>query len=223
MTLLHPDRVAAVWLRSGVPLLEANPDRATIKTHVISEGSLGVPIMCNPGTKEGVTVKEGRFAGVWPSNEAFFTAMRAKGALIGVAVDPLTAHECGNQRYLAIPWLDACLTARLPAKSGNPLKPMSKNKAWLAPLHTIEPEVIAPVGVGAQSLDGNPAVVMVAGAVGKLFVFAVRVMGVASVTVYSTYTRCPTKPDVTRKVVPLDCRVEPSDAFFQIQLSVTVG
>lgn len=138
MTFLHPDRVAAVWLRSGVPLLEANPDRPTIKAHVISDGSLGVPIMCNPGTKEGVTVKEGRFAGVWPSNEAFFKAMRAKGALIGVAVDPLTAHECGNQRYLAIPWLDACLSARLPDAPGSPLKPMPTDGTWLAPLLSAE-------------------------------------------------------------------------------------
>jgi len=145
MVLLHPERVAAAWLRSGVPLLTANPTRSTIKTHSIPEAALNVPLMCNPGTKEGVTVKEGRFAGVWPANEDFFTQMRGKGSLIGVAIDPLTAHECGNQRYLAIPWLDACLTARLPAKSGNPLKPMSKNKAWLAPLNTIEPEVIAPV------------------------------------------------------------------------------
>jgi len=145
MVLLHPERVAAAWLRSGVPLLTANPTRSTIKTHSIPEAALNVPLMCNPGTKEGVTVKEGRFAGVWPANEDFFTQMRGKGSLIGVAIDPLTAHECGNQRYLAIPWLDACLTARLPAKTGNPLKPMSKNKAWLAPLHTIEPEVIAPV------------------------------------------------------------------------------
>ncbi len=133
MALLHPDRVAAAWLRSGVPLLEANSGRPTIKTYAIPEAALGVPIMCNPGTKEGVTVKDGRFAGVWPANEAFFTAVRAKGGLIGVAVDPLTAHECGNQRYLAIPWLDACLTARLPAKVGDPLKPMPA-AAWLAPL-----------------------------------------------------------------------------------------
>lgn len=138
MTLLHPDRVAAAWLRSGVPLLTPNPDRATIQPHTIPDGALGVPVMCNPGTKEGVTVKEGRFAGVWPSNEAFFTAMRAKGALIGVAVDPLSAHECGNQRYLAIPWLDAILTARLPETAGDPLKPMPTGEAWLAPLLSTE-------------------------------------------------------------------------------------
>lgn len=138
MALLHPGRVAAVWLRSGVPLLDSNPDRPTIKAHAVSEGSLGVPMMCNPGAKEGVTVKEGRFAGVWPANEAFFKAMRAKGALIGVAVDPLTSHECGNQRYLAIPWLDACLSARLPEKSGDALKPMPTEANWLAELLSTE-------------------------------------------------------------------------------------
>ena len=31
MVLLHPERVAAAWLRSGVPLLQPNPERATIK------------------------------------------------------------------------------------------------------------------------------------------------------------------------------------------------
>ena len=114
MVLTHPERVAAAWLRSGVPLLKANPDRSTIKTHTVPEAALKVPMMCNPGTKEGVTVKEGRFAGVWHANEEFFNAVRGQGGLVGVAVDPLTAHECGNARYLAIPWLDACLSVRLP-------------------------------------------------------------------------------------------------------------
>ena len=134
MTLLHPERVAAAWLRSGVPLLEPNPKRTSIQVHTIPDAALRVPIMCNPGTKEGVTVKEGRFAGVWPANEIFFHTMRGRGALIGVAVDPLTSHECGNQRYLAIPWIDACLAARLPATPGAPLRDMPTQKAWLAPL-----------------------------------------------------------------------------------------
>ncbi|MBK8093013.1 MAG: hypothetical protein IPK32_13755 [Verrucomicrobiaceae bacterium] len=134
MVLTHPERVAAAWLRSGVPLLTADAKRGTIKPHAVPDAALNVPIMCNPGTKEGMTVKEGRFAGVWPANEAFFTAVRARGGLIGVAVDPLTAHECGNQRYLAIPWLDACLSARLPAKSAAPLQSMPQAGTWLAPL-----------------------------------------------------------------------------------------
>jgi hypothetical protein len=90
--------------------------------------------MCNPGTQEGVTVTDGRFKVVWPANKAFFKAIRSRGGLIGVAVDPKTAHECGNQRYLAIAWLDACLAARLPRADGVTLEPMHTTEAWLAPI-----------------------------------------------------------------------------------------
>jgi hypothetical protein len=134
MVMLHPERVVAAWLRSGVPLFEPNPDRPTIKPHGLPDAALRVPMMCNPGTKEGVTVKEGRFAGVWPSNESFFQAIRSRGGLIGVAIDPLTAHECGNQRYLAIPWLDACLTARLSPDGRPELREMPSDDVWLADL-----------------------------------------------------------------------------------------
>lgn len=141
MALLHPERVAAAWLRSGVPSLQEDASRTTIKAHKIPEAALGVPIMCNPGTKEGVTVKDGRFAKVWTANEAFFREIRSKGGLIGVAVDPLTSHECGNQRYMAILWLDACLGARLPPKSGEPLQVMPSAGAWLSAL--LDTEAVA--------------------------------------------------------------------------------
>lgn len=145
MALRHPERVAAAWLRSGVPLLQPNPERATIKPHALTDAALTVPIMCNPGTKEGFTVREGRFAGVWAANEAFFTEVRLRGGLIGVAVDPLSSHECGNQRYLSIPWLDACLGARLPSKPGAPLRPMPAREAWLAAFPEPGKKVVAPV------------------------------------------------------------------------------
>ena len=132
MVLLHPERIVAAWLRSGVPLLKPDPERPTIKAYTLPDAALTVPVMCNLGTKEGVTVQEGRFAGVWPANEAFFNQVRGKGGLVGVAVDPWTAHECGNQRYFAIPWLDACLSARLPRASGDPLHAMPTDSAWLA-------------------------------------------------------------------------------------------
>ena len=143
MVMLHPERVVAAWLRSGVPLLKAMPERPEIKTYSIPDGALGVPIMCNLGTKEGVTLKDGRFSKVWPANETFFTEMRAKGSPIGVAIDPLTSHECGNQRYLAIPWLNVCLALRLPKKATEPLKPIPTDGTWLAPLlgTTAEPAV----------------------------------------------------------------------------------
>ena len=83
MTLLYPDRVAAAWLRSGVPLLEQNPDRPSIKPHDLPDKALRVPIMCNPGTKEGVTLKTGRFARVWPANEKFILKMRAEAGCSG--------------------------------------------------------------------------------------------------------------------------------------------
>ncbi len=134
MVLVYPERVVAAWLRSGVPLFKEDPKRTSIKAHTLPDAALQVPVMCNPGTQEGVTVKEGRFALVWPANEAFFKEVRGKGGLVGVAVDPLTAHECGNQRYLAIPWLDACLSARLPQVAGEPLRPMPTSDVWLAPI-----------------------------------------------------------------------------------------
>lgn len=146
MACLHPERTVAVWLRSGVPLFEADANRGTIKPHVLPEATLAVPMMCNPGCKEGLTDTDGRFKGVWPANKTFFTAVRSRGGLVGVAVDPLTAHECGNQRYLAIPWLDACLAARLPARAGEPLRPMPKT-AWLGPI----------TGGAAVPAEGFPA------------------------------------------------------------------
>jgi len=137
MVMLHPDRVAAAWLRSGVPILKDDPSRNGIRAHLLPDAALKVPLMCNLGTKEGVTVKDKNFAGMWPANEVFFNEVRGKGGLVGVAIDPLSSHECGNQRYFAIPWLDACLTARLPMAAGDPLAEMPTNKAWLAlPLDT---------------------------------------------------------------------------------------
>ncbi|MFM8436169.1 MAG: hypothetical protein ACKOBP_12675, partial [Planctomycetia bacterium] len=65
MACLHPERTVAVWLRSGVPLFEADANRGTIKPHVLPEATLAVPMMCNPGCKEGLTDTDGRFKGVW--------------------------------------------------------------------------------------------------------------------------------------------------------------
>src|SRR6516165_10847849 len=149
MALLHPDRVAAAWLRSGVPLLKPIPERPTIKTFTLPDAALRVPVMCNLGTKEGVTEKEGRFAAVWPAVEAFFREVRGKGGLIGVAIDPLSSHECGNQRYLSIPWLDSCLNARLPKAPGGPLQPAPTSGAWVAKATDRE-------AVPAASFAGDP-------------------------------------------------------------------
>ncbi|MDB6023163.1 MAG: hypothetical protein JWQ04_3020 [Pedosphaera sp.] len=126
MFLLYPERVVAVWLRSNVPLQLAEP---------IPAAALAIPVMCNLGTREGVTGTNNTYALAWPLVREFFSAFRGQGGLIGVAVDPNSEHDCGNSRYLAIPWFDACLTARLPEKAGDAtLKPMPTDGAWLAPL-----------------------------------------------------------------------------------------
>ena len=57
-----------------------------------------------------------------------------KGAPVGFAPDPRTGHECGDSRYLAIPFFDACLAMRLPDKGSKDqtLKPVDMSTAWLA-------------------------------------------------------------------------------------------
>ena len=132
MLMLHPQRIAAVWLRSGAPrLTDKDPSKQPLEVPL---AAYVVPVMCNLGTREGVTVKDPRFAGVWDGVRPFFTDIRAKGGLIGVAVDPNSSHDCGNTRYLAIPWFDACLSARLSQAGEAALKPMPTDGAWLAPM-----------------------------------------------------------------------------------------
>ena len=141
--------MVAAWLRSGRALAQTTSGTSLIKTYTLPDAALKVPMMCNLGTKEGVTLKNDRFAAVWPAVEAFFQAVRARQGLIGVAIDPITGHECGNQRYLAIPWLDACLSARLPKVSGAALQTMPADQAWLAP-------ITGGVAVAAAKFAGDP-------------------------------------------------------------------
>lgn len=151
MLLLHPARIVAVWLRSGTPRLVSR-ENPSLPTLGFSTAALAVPVMCNLGTKEGVTETTGRFAGVWKGVQPLFTEVRAKGGLIGVAVDPNSSHDCGNQRYLAVPWFDAILTARLPEKAGDTkLKPMPAEGAWLASLPGEAPQPAAKFSGDAKS------------------------------------------------------------------------
>lgn len=203
MALLHPDRVAAAWLRSGVPLIELNESRPSIKTHIIPDAALGVPIMCNPGTKEGVTVKDGRFAGVWPANEAFFTEMRRQGSLIGIAVDPLTAHECGNQRYLAIPWLDHCLSVRLSSEVGAPLNAMPTDAHWLAPL-------LGEKAQPASEYSGDKKT-------------AIWLPGESIAKTWMAYVKDTAIPDTTPPPAPTDIRVEGKEVSWDAEADLESG
>ena len=203
MVLLHPERVAAAWLRSGVPLLQPDPTRAAIRPHAVPEAALQVPLMCNLGTQEGVTVKGTRFAGVWPANEAFFTAVRLRGGLIGVAIDPLTSHECGNQRYLAIPWLDACLGVRLPKEPGAPLHPVPAAAAWLAALPGVE-------AIPAAQFAGDPQK-------------AIWLPGESVAKAWMHYVRDTAIPDATPPPAPVHLRVNGAELTWEAEADLESG
>jgi hypothetical protein len=129
MQTMYPERIVAIWFRSGTAY--ATWEKGEIAKPEIPEAAYAIPMMCNPGAKEN---GDKRFNGAWTGAMAMFQAYRAKGAPIGLAPDPRTAHECGDSRYLAIPFFDACLAMRLPEKGSadEKLKPVDMKAAWLA-------------------------------------------------------------------------------------------
>lgn len=131
MQTLYPERIIAVWLRSGTAF--AAWEKGEIPKPVFRDLVYQVPVMANPGAKEK---GDKRFDGAWTGTLAMFKAYRAKGAPIGFAPDPRTSHECGDARYLAIPYFDACLAMRLPDRDSadQNLKSVDSRSAWLAKL-----------------------------------------------------------------------------------------
>jgi hypothetical protein len=131
----YPERIVAIWFRSGTayPYWQPPTDptkQRTIPEVVLPPAAYEIPMMANPGAKEN---GDKRFNGAWTGNLAMFKAYRAKGAPIGFAPDPLTSHQTGDQRYAAIAFFDACLGLRLP-ESGNTLRQIDQSKGWLSPL-----------------------------------------------------------------------------------------
>src|SRR5205085_7538045 len=140
MQVLHPDRIVAIWLRSGTAF--AKLEKGDPLSPEAAAAVYSIPVMCNPGAKEN---GDKRFNGAWTGTLAMFKAYRARGAPIGFAPDPRTSHECGDSRYLAIPFFDACLAQRLPDKGGDgrKLKPVAGKTAWLAVVRTEKAEAAA--------------------------------------------------------------------------------
>jgi len=146
MQTMYPQRIVAIWLRSGTAL--AAWEKGDIPKAAITPAAYQVPVMCNPGVKEN---GHKRFQGAWDGTFRMFKEYRDHGAPIGFAPDPRTAHECGDARYLAIPFFDACLAMRLPDRGSKDqtLKPIDMKRAWLAEPLTDKP---AP----AASYSGEP-------------------------------------------------------------------
>ncbi|HEX3941525.1 MAG TPA: hypothetical protein VHX11_08590 [Acidobacteriaceae bacterium] len=119
MSLLYPERIAAIFLRSGGGSVRAQTQ--------VPRTVYAIPTMANAGILEmGNSPWQGTLAG--------FQQFRAEGAPIGFAADPRTAHFCGDSRYLAIPFFEACMEMRLPEKGSKSqtLRPVDQTHAWLA-------------------------------------------------------------------------------------------
>lgn len=127
MTGLHPERVVGAWLRSGTAF---GTERVELPRPERAAEVFRVPIVANPGFKEK---GDARFNGAWTGSVAMVKAFRAEGAPIAFAPDPRTGHECGDSRYLAIRWFDACLDLRLPGTPGAPLRPIDLAAGRLPP------------------------------------------------------------------------------------------
>jgi hypothetical protein len=122
MGTLHPERVLAAFLRSGTAAtFRPKPEFPQPK---IPPAIYEIPTMINFGIGE-----KGHLP--WDGSVATFQEYRAQGAPIGFAPDPRTGHWCGDCRYLAIPFFDACLQMRL-TDWPNVLKPIDMSSAWLA-------------------------------------------------------------------------------------------
>ncbi len=104
----HPGRIVAVWCRSGTAFPAWTSGQ--IPKVMVPKEAYAIPIVLNPGFLEK---GDKRFHGAWTGAEAMFAAWRQNNAPALFAPDPRSAHDCGDSRYLAIPWFDACLKARL--------------------------------------------------------------------------------------------------------------
>ena len=122
MCMLHPERVLAAFLRSGTAAMFRPMHE--FKQPIVPSEIYEIPTMVNFGVGE-------RGNRPWSGSIATFQDYRAQGAPIGLAPDPRSAHFCGDSRYLAIPFFDACLQLRL-SEWTKILKPIDLSSAWLA-------------------------------------------------------------------------------------------
>ena len=127
MLTLHPERIAAIFFRSGSAF--GAWGRGEIPTPELTPVVFTVPFMFIGGVKEAQDKARGP-----PRIEdrKMWKLWREHDAPGGMSSDPLSGHECGDSRYLAIAFFDACLRQRLGDQG---LKPASKgviiDGSWL--------------------------------------------------------------------------------------------
>lgn len=156
MLALEPDRCVAVWLRSGSAYGKTRP-AGTTEPPPMPAAAMSVPVMCNPGIQEK---GDERFNLAYTSSIESFADWRSRGGLVCFAADPVSSHDCGASRYLAIPFFSACLAARLPEQPGMPLKSMPVDEArYASPPEDIKGDngELMPIAMGSSSKDPSAA------------------------------------------------------------------
>lgn len=127
MLTLHPERIAAIFFRSGSAY--GAWTKGEIPEPTLTPAVYTVPFLFIGGVKEAQDKVHGP-----PRifDKAMWNLWRSKGAPGGMSSDPLSGHECGDSRYLAIAFFDACLKQRL---GDGALKPAGKgviiDDSWL--------------------------------------------------------------------------------------------
>lgn len=125
----HPKRIVAIWFRSGTAHLAWTKDEIDVPQ--LSKAVFDVPMMGNPGLQEK---GDARFRGAWDGLKGMQAEYLDRGAtFFGFAPDPRTRHQCGDSRYMAIPFFDFWLKHRLPPGSSTlqTLAPAAKaTRAW---------------------------------------------------------------------------------------------
>ena len=128
MQTLYPNRIVAIWFRSGTAHYAWNEDQ--IPRPQFPESMFKIPMMANPGLKEKDKPLPRR---AWNGLTDMHRDYLKRGAVFfKFAPDPNTGHECGDSRYLAIPYFDFWLTHRLP-----------ENSDLTGPLRQVTPETLA--------------------------------------------------------------------------------
>jgi pimeloyl-ACP methyl ester carboxylesterase len=115
----YPDRtIGAVAVRCGAVTF---PEKADPKM-------MGVPFLLAIAQKEDAVVDECR-----DLPKRVFAQYRKAGALWALAEEANGTHDVGDSRLLAIPYLDALITARLPI-NGTTLRAIDISQGWLGNL-----------------------------------------------------------------------------------------
>lgn len=129
MQSLYPQRIVAIWLQSGQAY--SRWTSGDIPALEVPEAAYKIPVVACPGGKEK---GHERFHVAWDGCLAMFKAYREQNAPFIFAPDPKTGHECGDSRYLAIPFFDLCLKLRLPLEGAGTqtLQPIDMSQGLLA-------------------------------------------------------------------------------------------